>query len=343
MNIPTPSSQGAAATDYQSLYAAPRAGKSTFAQTIAQTQSSWLSLTTAEGDLVTLSDLSLSYQQTQGVGWFTPASSGVKSTGSATTAEAMGLSVQGDLNAQELADVTRLVSELTSIASAFFSGDYQSAMTEAMDFGDLGMGSVSSLAASFSSHTVTQTRLTSHHTLPAMADLSGLSLQDLYQALGAAQAEKMDYAELLEARWQQMLKALDAVQEKELEEIPPVEAGQALPAEPLSPSSPPAPEQQPPPVRQEAADATAFLPAEERAARQMVTQLEELFAKHPKLTPFAKALAGTAMEKAAARTEQTRPDTAKAFGALQNAFRHRLHQWFLPPEAPVAAKPLTAV
>lgn len=347
MNIPTSSSQGSAASaDYQSLYAAPRAGKSTFAQTIAQTQSSWLSLTTAEGDLVTLSDLSLSYQQTQGVGWFTPASSGVKLAGSATTAEAMGLSVQGDLNAQELADVTRLVTELTSIASAFFSGDYQSAMTEAMDFGDLGMGSVSSLAASFSSHTVTQTRITSHHTLPAMADLSGLSLQDLYQALGADQAEKMNYAELLEARWQQMLKALDAVQEKELEGIPPVVVDEALPAEALSPSSPPAEEQQPPPVSQEAepVDATAaFLPAEERAARQMVAQLEELFTKHPKLTPFAKALAGTAMEKAAGRTEQTRPDTAKAFGALQNAFRRRLHQWFLPPTAPAAAKPLTAV
>ena len=342
MNIPNQFGQGSAAsTDYQALYAAPSA-KATFAQTLAETQSSWLSLTTAEGDRVTLSDLSMSYQQTQGVGWFSPASSGMNVSSSSMTAEAMGLSVQGDLNEQELADITRLVGELTSIASAFFSGDYDNAMTQAMDFGNLELGSVSSLAASFSSQTVSQTRITSQSSLPAMAELKDLNLEDLYQSLGADRTEELDYATLLEARWQQMLKALDAMREKELEGLQPV-VSQALPAEAASPSSL-AEEQQPPPVGQEAepADAAAFLPAEERAAQRMVAQLEELFAKHPKLTPFAKALAANAMEKAASRTDHAQQGTARAFGALQNAFRNRLHQWFLPPELPAMSKPLTA-
>lgn len=345
MNIPTQFGQGlAAATDYyQSLYAAPSA-KSTFAQTIAQTQSSWLSLTTAEGDLVTLSDLGLSYQQTQGVGWFSPISSGVNLSGSSISAEAMGLSVQGDLNAQELADITRLVGELTSVASAFFSGDYEEAMSQAMDFGDL--GSVSSLAASFSSQTVSQTRITSHSTLPAMADLAGLNLQDLYQALDAGRSEEMDYAKLLEARWQQMLAALDAMQEEELGGLtePQPAVAEGLAAEAVAPPAPVAEQpsaSEPAPVKEEAEPVA--VPAAERAAGQMMAQLEQLFAKHPKLTPFAKALAGTAMEKAAGRSEHPRPDTAKAFSALQNAFRHRLRQWFLPAAAPAAAKPLTEV
>ena len=348
MNIPNQFGQGSAAsTDYQSLYTAPSA-KATFAQTLAETQSSWLSLTTAEGDRVTLSDLSMSYQQTQGVGWFSPTSSRMNVSSSSMTAEAMGLSVQGDLNEQELADITRLVGELTSIASTFFSGDYENAVTQAMDFGNLGLGSVSSLAASFSSQTVSQTRTTSQSSLPAMADLKDLNLEDLYQSLGADRTEELDYAAMLEARWQQMLKALDAMQEEELDGLLArrMEPQPVLSAEAVAPAPPeeqPTPADAPAPVLQEAESADLpTVPAAEQAARQMLAHMEQLFSDHPKLTPFAKALANTAMEKAAHRADHAQQDTAKAFGTLDNAFRNQLHQWFLPPELPTA-KPLTAV
>ena len=308
MNIPNLFGQGSAAsTDYQSLYAAPSA-KTTFAQTLAETQSSWLSLTTAEGDRVTLSDLSMSYQQTQGVGWVTPASSGMNVSSSSMTAETMGFSVQGDLNAQELADINRLVGELTSIASTFFSGDYEDAMAKAMDFGDLGLGSVSSLAAAFSSQTVSQTRITSQSSLPAMADL-----EDLYRQLETDRTDARDYAALLEARWQQILKALDEKKKEELDGLfarrmePVPVVAQDLDAGAVAPASP----EEPPavPRKAEAPDLPA-VPASEEAARQMLAHLEQLFADHPKVTPFAKALAATAMEKAASRAEQPRPDTA---------------------------------
>ena len=308
MNIPNLFGQGSAAsTDYQSLYAAPSA-KTTFAQTLAETQSSWLSLTTAEGDRVTLSDLSMSYQQTQGVGWVTPASSGMNVSSSSMTAETMGFSVQGDLNAQELADINRLVGELTSIASTFFSGDYEDAMTKAMDFGDLGLGSVSSLTAAFSSQTVSQTRITSQSSLPAMADL-----EDLYRQLETDRTDARDYAALLEARWQQILKALDEKKKEELDGLfarrmePVPVVAQDLDAGAVAPASP----EEPPavPRKAEAPDLPA-VPASEQAARQMLAHLEELFADHPKVTPFAKALAATAMEKAASRAEQPQPDTA---------------------------------
>ena len=75
----------------------------------------------------------------------------------------------------------------------------------------------------------------------------------------------------------------------------------------------------------------------------MVSHLEQLLTDHPQLTPFAKTLATTAMEKAAGQTEQPRPDTARALGDLKNAFLNQLHQWFLPPEQPAASAPLTAV
>ncbi|MFA6499223.1 MAG: hypothetical protein WC256_12905 [Desulfurivibrionaceae bacterium] len=341
MKIPTQSVQGpAASTDYQSLYSV-RSGKSTFEQTLAQTQSSSFSLTTAEGDTVTLSGLSQNYQYTQTVGWFSPASSGVNYSSSSTSAEAMGISVQGDLNEQELADITRVVGELASIASVFFSGDQEGAITRAMDFGEMSMGSVSSLAASFSRQTVTQTRLASHSSLPTMADLKDLKLKDLYDKLGTDQSGEPDYATVLDARWQQILKALDEMKAKELDGLfarrmePKPVPTQALPAR--------AEAQQPlandPPL---AEPTDLALPTEARVAQQMLAHLEELLGNHPKLTPFAGPLATTSMERAAKRTDQAQPDTAKAFGTLQNAFRNQLHQWFFPPELPAATRPLTS-
>ena len=69
--------------------------------------------------------------------------------------------------------------------------------------------------------------------------------------------------------------------------------------------------------------------------------MEQLLTDHPKLTPFAKALAATAMEKAARQTEQPLPDTAKALGDLKTSFLNQLHQWFLPSDPPTAPTPLT--
>jgi len=312
MNIPTNSGQGpAASTDYQSLYSA-RSGKSTFEQTLAQVQSTSFSLTTAEGDQVTLSGLSQNYQYTQAVGWFNPASSGMNYASSSTSAEALGISVQGDLNEQELADITKLVGELTSIASTFFSGDQQGAIARAMDFGQMSMGSVSSLSASFSNQTVTQTRLTSHSPLPAIADL-----KDLYNTLGTDTSGEPDYATVLEARWQQILKALDEMKAKETD---------GLFARRMEPT--------PLPV----AGVNA-----EPSARQMVSHLEQLLTDHPQLTPFAKTLGTAAMDTAARQTEQGLPDTARALGDLKTAFLNQLHKWFLPSAPPTTSGQGTAV
>ncbi|OGQ85974.1 MAG: hypothetical protein A2512_01445 [Deltaproteobacteria bacterium RIFOXYD12_FULL_56_24] len=309
MNIPTLSGHGpTAATDYQSLYAAP-SSKTTFAQVIAETQSSWLSLTTAEGDRVTLSDLSMSYQQTQGVGLVTPTASGTSVSSSSTSAESMGLSVQGDLNAQELADITRLVTELTSIASTFYAGDYEGALSKAIDFGDLGLGSVSSLAASFSRQTVTQTKISSYSSLPSMANL-----KDLYEKLEKGTTAEPDYAALLEARWQQILKTLDQIQAETLDGVfARREESQGLETAPVAPPSPE--KQRPPaieasPVRREnepSAPPPPASPARAQGPRQMLARLEQLFNDHPKLAPFAKNLAATVMENGAGRTTDHAP------------------------------------
>lgn len=344
MNIPSQSGQSPTTnySDYQPL-PANRTGKSTFAQTIAQSQSSSLSFTTAEGDLVTLSDLSMSYQQTKGSGWFSPASSGMNVSSLSLASQTMGISVQGDLNDQELADITRMVGELTSIASAFFSGDYETTMAKATDFDGLDLGSISSLSASFSRQSVSQTRIASHYPLPDMADLNDLKTQDLYQKPETDKAGAMDYATVLEARWQQILKAVDQAQEENLAGL----FARPLPTDSVDATSIPEMQQTPeadpaPAIPTTTALDQAVIPARDRAALQMRSHMEQLLAKHPGLTPFAKSLADLAMEKAAARTDQPHPATAKAFGELRNAFINQLNQWFFPQEPSPVDTPLTA-
>jgi hypothetical protein len=150
---------------------------------------------------------------------------------------------------------------------------------------------------------------------------------------------------MLEARWQQILKALDEMKEKELDGLF-ARREKPLPVEPVeiedlnTMAEAPLPvASEPLPVPRKADPTDLPLPAEERVAQQMLTRVEQLLAKHPKLSPFAGPLAATAMEKAAGRSEQ--PDTAKAFTALQNGFRNRLDQWFLPAEPPTTSGPLT--
>ncbi len=351
MSIPIQSGQGPiACTDYQSPYGTRTGTTNSFAQTIAQTQSSSLTLTTAEGDRVTLSNLSRSYQSTQGASWATATSSGVQLASSSASIEAMGLSVQGDLNEQELADITRLVGELTSIASDFFSGDQESAMNKAMDFGNLGLGSISSLSASFSRQTVTQTQITSQQTLPAStntADSNDQKLEDLYAKMETNSQEEQNYAELQKGRWEQIMKALDEIKRQELEglyarrlkpqPVPRQNVPDPVLAEQQAPANDPAAENREP----EAKDLD--VPAEERAAGQMLAHMEQLLHNHPKLSPFAKPLVTTAMERAASQVDQDRSDTARAFGTLREAFHNQLQQRFSPPEGMPNNDPLTAV
>ncbi len=48
----------------------------------------------------------------------------------------VALLVQGDLNAEELADIQRLVSDIEKIATGFFAGDLDYALVQALDIGD---------------------------------------------------------------------------------------------------------------------------------------------------------------------------------------------------------------
>ena len=351
MSIPINSGQGpTVSTDYQSPYG-PRTSKTSFAQTIAQAQSSSLTLTTAEGDRVTLSDISRSYQSTQFFGWSDPTSSGMRLASSSSSVEAMGLTVQGDLNEQELADITRLVGEMTAIASDFFAGDHESAIGKAMDFGGFDMGSVSSLAASFSRQTVTHTQITSQQSQSVAADLpklNGQNLKDIYGKPGMDFDEEEDRVALMQGRWEQILKALDEMKRQELEDLfarrpeqQPV-PNKVLPAEVSGELQAPTSDSIPVNREAEGPDEQA-VPAEDRAARQMMAHMEQLLNKHPKLAPFADRLATTAMEKAASQTEHDRSDIARAFGTLREAFRNQLHQRYSPPEELPNTEPLTEV
>ena len=112
------------------------------------------------------------------------------------------LSIQGDLNDEELADIHTLMEDLTDIAGNFFNGNLDDAMTSALSIGD--MGSLSSLSATFTrTFAMSATQLTEYHPLPSF-ETAGDLFSELIDQLDNEQPEGLQYRDLMRARWQQM-------------------------------------------------------------------------------------------------------------------------------------------
>lgn len=267
-----------------------RAGQETFQQISAGSRTAHISLQTAEGDIVTFSGLFENYQAMEARSVFSRGSSLQEATLLQQGRESLAVSVQGDLNEEELADVVRLLNDLTAIASSFFAGDHETAMTAAMNLGE--MGSVSRLSATFSQQTSLHSRLVGTHPMPASLEDFGEQLRRQIPLTAENNAgEVQDYGELLRARWQQILTALENAAEE------------SLPA--------PTPE-----------------PSRQKTASQMLQRLEQTMGHHPGLGAFAGPLATKAMTRAAAlQPVETHAATAKAFAALQQEFAGQLHRW----------------
>ncbi|MFZ5776100.1 MAG: hypothetical protein ACOY3Z_11515 [Thermodesulfobacteriota bacterium] len=170
-------------------------------QKSSQTLSASIRLQTAEGDTVTIS--SLSHQQS----WLateslaTPARLETEVRMTAESQSGLALSVQGDLSEEELADIQELMTDLTSISAAFFAGDYQGAMEQAANLGD--MGSVATLSASFARQASwSRTLSASGHPLPS--NMPGASSV----GMGLPEPGTGTPSQGLLARWQQLLAAL---------------------------------------------------------------------------------------------------------------------------------------
>ncbi len=275
-----------------------------FQQAVAQAQAASISIQTDEGDIVTINNSSSLAAHSAGSSWLSPVGSGQDFTMQTIAAQSMGFSIQGDLNEEELADIAKLVSDLSGIASSFFSGQYDTAMGEALALGDL--GSLSAMSASFSQTTSVMTRLASNHPLPAgLFNDQELAPPQLLEEI-RSDNQGPDFGETLRARWQQIEEYL--AQQKIKEEV------------------------------RENQD-TELLNRQE-AALKMMDRIQETMEKHPHLSPFSTPLALKALNNAAINQAQT-GGKAHNYNQLKEDLFQQLNNWLIGPEKQQSPEPIS--
>jgi hypothetical protein len=282
---------------YNPFHQTTQGFKSESFQQAAQSQKdSNISITTDEGDVVTISAsyaMAMAYAYNNEV---TPVSHSESVTAMSMEKSSFSMSIQGDLNDEELQDIKHLLQDLNKIAKAFFQGDSERALNKALDIGDLGSLNQLSASFSYSEQIATTHTVVTYHPLPsgdALADLKGLK-----EMLTDEFVEDLKFADLLRARWQQLREAFE--QEKE--------SIQAL--NPLEISS-----------NEEKDD---DIPASE----QMLERVKETIEKQPQLSPYMAPVTKQAIDDAAEEVSQKENKNIQP-EKLYNDFLKKWRNWIL--------------
>jgi hypothetical protein len=252
----------------------------------AQNQAVSISLTTREGDQITISQ-SASNEQMKAKH---------QNDGSLNKLEAsmsaydMSFAVQGDLSDQELADLSKLLNDLSGIANNFFKGNMKEAMADALSIGD--MGSINKLEATFTRTSMLANYMDASHPLPSFAGQpNDLLLQELQD--NHATSKGTSIVDSMTAQWCQFLDSL---------------AGQGT-LHNRQESSPPANSAQ-------------------LVGKQMFERAKETMTAHPHLTPLMPSLADLSIDQLLHHYDQHN-NTNKMAQDINNGFTKELNSWLL--------------
>ena len=277
-----------------------------------------ISLTTAQGDRVTLSR---AYENVQTMGYTSSVSDSGREqslTRSGFQVGSFSLSIQGDLNDEELADIKDLIKDLSKVANHFYSGRMDTAVDQAMKIGDT--GTITEFSANFNySATVAVSQL-EQHPIPAFSAETMESLPDPKELADRPRSGLPAYAEMLQARWQQIWGLLMDEEEKAAE----------LKAVSLS---------QPDPAASELAELTAapaptpiMEPDESplaEAAQVLFDRTAATIADHPRFSPFARPLVNSIIDRQAANNGTADPAPHQLGRQLAHEFSRIFDNWLV--------------
>ena len=252
----------------------------------AQTQGVNISLTTQEGDQITISQ-NTSIEQLKAK---YKSDTGLSKIEASLTSANMSFSVKGDLNDQELADLSKLLNNLSGIADDFFKGNLTQAMTDALDIGD--MGSINTLDATFTRTSALSTYLEVPHPIPSFAEQQNNPLlQEFHDK--PAKSKGPSQLDTMAAQWRQFL---DSLTEKD-----------SLPSQ-----------------------QTSALPANSAApiGKQMLDLARETMSTHPRLTPLIPSVVGMAIDQALQQYSQDL-NSSQSAQKISRDFTKELNSWFL--------------
>lgn len=253
-----------------------------------------ISLTTSEGDVVTISSLYHAGGQVSLDSRLATVRGGMSFTAASLSFSSLEMTVSGDLSEEELNDIAALLDDLSAIAEDFYSGDSTAAVEAALGLGD--MGSISRMSATFTyQQRWSSTCLTDYHPLPAASELQdGFGSMDLASLFDQATSDEMEYAEMLRAQWRQIKEFLEARRPH---------------ASTSEPRSKPDEEQESP------------------AARRMMTRVLETMQRHPRLTPLSLPLAHEAIDSDGSRQEFSAKAISEQKNILKDNVTDAFHGW----------------
>jgi len=178
---------------------------SAYSQFASQSQQAEISITTKEGDTVSISSSFFSQQKASLRSYENGQS---LLTAQAVTGKSDLLQIQGDLSPQELTDLSNMLGDLSQIAGDFFNGNLDAAAAGAMNIGD--MGSLAKLDATFTNNLSLASTLVDYHPLPNSAnDLFSNMLADAKDKPEPASQDGLSVTDRLQAQWQQFLSYLE--------------------------------------------------------------------------------------------------------------------------------------
>ncbi len=250
-----------------------------------------ISITTAEGDRVTLSSAMASMQAFQYDA--TGAGQNISFVTTSLNTANYAMSVEGDLNAQELADITSLVKDLALIAKDFFKGNLDQAMSKAMDIGDT--GTIKGFSAEFTYTGMTNSLLSDYHPIPALSE-NNTGSEVTTEAAADVATPQPDLIDLLRGQWEQLKELLEQQQTAKASEAPEIPAPQEVTASPAA------------------------------VAQDMMDRAATTMTEHPRLSPLLQPLADRVIDNLAA----SMPQPASAHGRanrLHHEFARAWHRW----------------
>jgi len=254
----------------------------------SQTQDVSISLTTDEGDLITIRQSAMAEHMNAKY----KDGEGLRKIDARLSASSMSFEVQGDLNEEELADLSKLLNNLSGIASDFFKGNMNKAIEGAMNIGD--MGSFNSLEATFSRTSVLASYLEVPHPLPSFGRYQDDPL--LHEAQDQpAKANGSSMMSALTAQWQQFINSLSDQEEAT--------------------------------IISQAGDSSVNSASD--AGKKMFERAKDTMLEHPRLTPLMPSVADLAVDQAIRQHGPRHYNANQWAQDISNSFNKELNSWLL--------------
>jgi len=185
-----------------------------------ETKQAEISLRTDEGDVITISGFNSEAFAATGSLTIVNGQEQTVAARSYTHEQYMQLSVVGDLNAKEIADINRVLGHLGKIAASFFNGKLDRSIEEALNIKDL--GSLAELSATFIHSVSASSQLSWTHPIAKFSPEAMGQLADLTAETQNEAAVGRPNIDFLKSQWEKIKDILGQAIKEINEKTPPV-------------------------------------------------------------------------------------------------------------------------